>query len=216
MYPWVQLTHGWPSCRLEPHPGTCTKLPLPSPSLDPHPGPDLLSADSPFGESKSPGEIKKSVSALGRRGHLVSFSSAAPTPPHLYPFSARPSAAGKSRRAKSLPPLPSSAMGEDSELLRPHFWGLSEVWRVNPKTGGPGTFLNRCGRTSLPRDRLVFGSGLSFWWPVQAGDSKGFSWCAGAERPRRLPPPKNRTENHTSPPFRPWLRGGFESRERIF
>lgn len=39
-------------------------------------------------------------------------------------------------------------MGKDSELLRPHFWGLSEVWRVNPKTGGPGTFL--IGVTELP------------------------------------------------------------------
>ena len=155
-----------------------------------------MSADSPFGGSKSPAEIKKSQCLhLGEGGIWSPFLPPPPTPPHLYPFSAPPSAASKSQRAKSLPPLPSSAMGEDSELLRPHFWGLSEVWRVNPKTGGPGTFLNRCGRTSLPRDRLVFGSGLSFWWPVQAGDSKGFSWCS--------PPPKHRTKNHTNLPSAP-------------
>ena len=85
--------------------------------------------------------------ACGRRGaareNPLLLLLVAPHTPPLYPFLSSCLQMPKFRI--SALSLPSLAVGEDSELLRRHFWDLLEVLRANPKKRGSGTFFNKWG-----------------------------------------------------------------------
>lgn len=173
-----------------------------------------MSADSPFRGSKSPAEINKSQRPhLGEGAQLVSLLLLPPyPPPQSLSLLCSASSCRESPRAESLPPLPSSATGEDSELLRPHFWGLSEVWRVNPKTEGPGTFLNRWGRTSLPQGvASCLGRDFPFGGLYRQATARDLADALGAESPGRLSPTKKQNKTTQTPLPAPGCTAGLNA-----